>query len=64
MYLLFCAPTKQSFLYSLASCAFAFYFFGGHVHEKTVLVPLLPITALILNHPTLNLWLNLVGCFR
>ena len=39
-------PKKWVFTLSLFNISLAFYFFSYHVHEKTILIPLL---AIILN---------------
>ncbi|KAI8465567.1 MAG: ALG6, ALG8 glycosyltransferase family-domain-containing protein [Monoraphidium minutum] len=40
------APSAQGLLLGMANSAFAFYMFGYQVHEKSILLPLMPITAL------------------
>ena len=43
---------SQSFLYSLSGVSLSFFLFSYHVHEKTILLPILPISLLtIFNHP-------------
>jgi len=51
------------FVQGLAVSAFAFFLCSFQVHEKTILLPLLPVTLLALDYPSLSCWLNLVGCF-
>lgn len=48
--------TKQSFLLCLFCVSFSYFFFSYHVHEKTVLFPLLPAILLHFNHPRLASW--------
>jgi alpha-1,3-glucosyltransferase len=56
-------PSRTGFLYCLASSAFAFFLFSYQVHEKGILLPLLPITLLAGREPGLAAWLPAVGCF-
>ena len=52
LFLLWKHRNPQSFLLSLSGVSLSFYLFSYHVHEKTILVPLLPITfATIFNNP-------------
>jgi len=44
---IFLKPSKQLFPYALASCAWGFFLFSFQVHEKSVLLPLLPMTFLL-----------------
>ena len=39
-------PTPRGFAWCLATCAWAFFAFGFQTHEKSALLPLLPITLL------------------
>jgi len=56
-------PTPKIFLYSLLCCSFSFFMFSYQVHEKSVLLPLLPASLLILDHPELVSWLISVATF-
>lgn len=40
---LFRHPTPHRFVYSLITCSLAFFMFSFQVHEKTILLPALPI---------------------
>lgn len=40
-------PSNATFLLSLVNCAMSFFMFSYQVHEKSILLPLLPITMLI-----------------
>ncbi|CAI9110690.1 OLC1v1010758C1 [Oldenlandia corymbosa var. corymbosa] len=51
------APRKSSFLYGLLNSALAFYLFSFQVHEKSILLPLLPASLLALEEPSVFLWL-------
>ncbi|KAJ8505822.1 hypothetical protein OPV22_006708 [Ensete ventricosum] len=47
------APSDQGFLYSLLNNSFSFYLFSYQVHEKSILLPLLPASLLALQEPLL-----------
>ncbi|KAM7524205.1 hypothetical protein LguiA_014107 [Lonicera macranthoides] len=51
-------PNSQSFLYALLNSAFSFYLFSFQVHEKSILLPLLPATFLALEEPFIFQWLT------
>lgn len=38
--------SKKLFVYALASCALSFFLFSFQVHEKSILLPMLPLTLL------------------
>ncbi|CAJ0761694.1 2369_t:CDS:2, partial [Entrophospora sp. SA101] len=42
---------KHQLVYSLANCSLAFFLFSFQVHEKSILLPALPITLLIMDEP-------------
>ncbi|KAJ4707105.1 Alpha-1,3-glucosyltransferase [Melia azedarach] len=42
------APSRRGFLYGLLNSSFSFYFFSFQVHEKSILLPLLPASLLAL----------------
>ncbi len=44
-------PTRRRFLYGLICGSFSFYLFSFQVHEKTVLLPLLPLSLLSMEAP-------------
>ncbi|XP_022148195.1 probable dolichyl pyrophosphate Man9GlcNAc2 alpha-1,3-glucosyltransferase isoform X2 [Momordica charantia] len=46
-------PSKQGFLYGLLCSSFSFYLFSFQVHEKSILLPLLPASMLALDEPSL-----------
>ncbi|KAK1363600.1 Alpha-1,3-glucosyltransferase [Heracleum sosnowskyi] len=50
-------PSRHGFLYSLLNTAFSFYFFSFQVHEKSILLPLLPASLLALEEPFIFQWL-------
>eukprot|EP00899_Mesostigma_viride_P024519 jgi/Mesvir1/5251/Mv15370-RA.1 len=56
-------PSRTGFLYSLANSGFAFYLFSFQVHEKSILLPLLPVLMLALHEPVLALWVSGVAAF-
>jgi alpha-1,3-glucosyltransferase len=45
------APSRRRFLYALINSSLAFFLFSFQVHEKSVLLPLLPVTLLVLEEP-------------
>ncbi|XP_027073201.1 probable dolichyl pyrophosphate Man9GlcNAc2 alpha-1,3-glucosyltransferase isoform X1 [Coffea arabica] len=51
-------PKKSSFLYGLLNSALAFYLFSFQVHEKSILLPLLPASFLAMEKPFVLLWLT------
>lgn len=52
------APSNQGFLYGLLNTSFSFYLFSFQVHEKSILLPLLPASLLAVEEPFLFSWLN------
>ncbi|ODV87642.1 glycosyltransferase family 57 protein [[Candida] arabinofermentans NRRL YB-2248] len=44
---IFLKPKKNLIVWCLASCSLAFYLFSFQVHEKSILLPLMPITLLL-----------------
>lgn len=59
----FRARTWDGFVWGLVSTSFAFFLFSFQVHEKTILLPLLPLTLLATRHPLLALVGNTVATF-
>jgi len=60
-------PKKHLLPYSLTTCAMSFFLFSFQVHEKTILVPLLPVTLLYTSNDRNVLsfvcWINNVSLF-
>lgn len=56
-------PSNQGFLYGLVNSSFSFYLFSFQVHEKSILLPLLPASLLVLEEPLLFRWLTHFGLF-
>jgi alpha-1,3-glucosyltransferase len=60
-------PRKKLLVWALAACSFSFYLFSFQVHEKTILVPLLPITLLYSTTNTDEIamvsWINNIASF-
>lgn len=52
------SPSSRSFLYALLNSAFSFYLFSFQVHEKSILLPLLPACLLALEEPFIYQWLT------
>ncbi|KAM5574647.1 hypothetical protein ABKV19_013875 [Rosa sericea] len=57
------APSKKGFLYGLLNSAFSFYLFSFQVHEKSILLPLLPASLLAGEEPFLFTWMTLYALF-
>ncbi|KAJ1655715.1 Glucosyltransferase-like protein [Dispira simplex] len=56
-------PTLPRLLYALANCSLAFFLFSFQVHEKSILIPALPITLLMAQERTLVFSFINVGMF-
>ncbi|EXB51439.1 putative dolichyl pyrophosphate Man9GlcNAc2 alpha-1,3-glucosyltransferase [Morus notabilis] len=57
------APSKQGFLYGLLNSAFSFYLFSFQVHEKSILLPLLPASLLAIEEPFVHSWMTHYALF-
>lgn len=55
------SPSSQGFLYGLLNSSLPFYLFSFQVHEKSILLPLLPASLLALDNPSLYKWLTHYG---
>lgn len=59
-------PTKLRFLFSLASSALSFFFFSFQVHEKSILLCVIPVSLLISVDEIFafsSTWIHLVAIF-
>lgn len=56
-------PTIRTFKYSLVSTSLVFYLMSYQVHEKTILVPALPILLLIREHSQTVMWFSTLSTF-
>lgn len=63
-------PRRELFPFALASCAWGFFLFSFQVHEKSVLLPLLPMTILLGGEGGLGIqmrawvgWANILGAW-
>ncbi|GMH35336.1 hypothetical protein BSKO_03204 [Bryopsis sp. KO-2023] len=56
-------PSQTGFVYSMANSALGFFLFSYQVHEKSILLALLPITMLAVDEPHLAQWLPIVASF-
>ncbi|GBB87903.1 hypothetical protein RclHR1_01440018 [Rhizophagus clarus] len=56
-------PDKHRLIYCLANSALAFFMFSFQVHEKSILLPALPITLLILDESFWSSWFNNIALF-
>ncbi|BBN05231.1 alpha-1,3-glucosyltransferase [Marchantia polymorpha subsp. ruderalis] len=50
------APSRKGFVYSMLNCSLAFYFFSYQVHEKSVLLPVIPVSLLAIEEPQVVQW--------
>ncbi|XP_027358748.1 probable dolichyl pyrophosphate Man9GlcNAc2 alpha-1,3-glucosyltransferase [Abrus precatorius] len=50
------SPSNRGFLYGLLNSSFSFYLFSFQVHEKSILLPLLPATLLAVEEPFIFRW--------
>ncbi|KAG7391314.1 Glucosyltransferase-like protein [Phytophthora pseudosyringae] len=56
-------PTNLRFVLSLAICSLSFFLFSFQVHEKTILLPLLPISFLFAHNALLSGWFSVLSAF-
>lgn len=45
------APSRRRFLYAMINSSLGFFLFSFQVHEKSILLPLMPVTLLVLEEP-------------
>ncbi|MQL99850.1 hypothetical protein Taro_032581 [Colocasia esculenta] len=57
------SPSDRGFLYSLLNSSFSFYLFSYQVHEKSILLPLIPASLLALEEPTAFGWFTYYALF-
>jgi alpha-1,3-glucosyltransferase len=62
-FMLFRRPSIRMFLLSLANVSLAFFLLAFQVHEKNILMPLLPLSLLWNNHRHLVTCATTVACF-
>eukprot|EP00775_Hariotina_reticulata_P013468 gene13468-13594_t len=56
-------PSAPGLLLGMANSAFAFFMFSYQVHEKSILLSLLPLTMLAAREPDLAIWGPVVAAF-
>ncbi|OWZ24650.1 Dolichyl pyrophosphate Man9GlcNAc2 alpha-1,3-glucosyltransferase [Phytophthora megakarya] len=56
-------PSNLRFVLSLAICSLSFFLFSFQVHEKTILLPLLPISLLFAHNALLSGWFSVLSTF-
>lgn len=56
-------PNARTFLSSLFNTSMAFFLFSYQAHEKSILLPLLPITLLTSEYDYLSVWLITTASF-
>ena len=57
------SPTKRTFQYSLVTTSLSFFCFSFQVHEKTILVPALPLILMVREHPIAVNWFVILSTF-
>jgi alpha-1,3-glucosyltransferase len=57
------APTSRLLVLSTAGCALSAYLLSYQVHEKQILIPLMPIALLAKDMPATALWASLTSTF-
>nr|XP_006634979.1 PREDICTED: dolichyl pyrophosphate Man9GlcNAc2 alpha-1,3-glucosyltransferase isoform X1 [Lepisosteus oculatus] len=60
---LFIDPTFRGFKLALVNCSLAFFLFSFQVHEKSILLPALPVCLLISELPFMTTWFLQVTTF-
>ncbi|CAA6654544.1 unnamed protein product [Spirodela intermedia] len=58
LFSLYQVPSNHGFLHALLNSSFSFYLFSYQVHEKSILLPLIPASLLALEEPTAFGWLT------
>ena len=56
-------PSPRGLLLCMASSAFSFFLFSYQVHEKSILLPLMPLTLLAPDLPLLAAWMPAMAAF-
>ncbi|KAK3830083.1 MAG: dolichyl pyrophosphate Man9GlcNAc2 alpha-1,3-glucosyltransferase [Linnemannia elongata] len=56
-------PTKRGLIYGLINSSLSFFLLSFQVHEKSILLPALPITLLILDEPAIGALFNTLATF-
>ncbi|KAI9208062.1 glycosyl transferase [Polychytrium aggregatum] len=56
-------PSPKRLLYGLLNGSLGFFLCSFMVHEKSILLPLLPATILLLDEPVVGVWFNNVAMF-
>ncbi|KAJ0408398.1 hypothetical protein P43SY_003124 [Pythium insidiosum] len=56
-------PTKSRFLLALCCSSLSFFLFSFQVHEKSILLPLLPVSMLYAQTPLLSSWFSVISTF-
>lgn len=56
-------PTPYRFLHSLVNSSLSFFLFSFQVHEKSILLAIIPVSLLAVVHPFVSTWFILVATF-
>ncbi|GJP49772.1 hypothetical protein CLOM_g8943 [Closterium sp. NIES-68] len=54
-------PSAHGLVLCMLNSSLGFFFFAFQVHEKSILLPLLPVSMLALHHPHLHRWFTTVA---
>lgn len=55
--------SKHFSLYPQVTTSLSFFLFSFHVHEKTILLVVLPVSLLLVLHPHTFVWFNVVAVY-
>lgn len=62
IHVLFSRNPKR-FFYSLFNASLGFFLFSFQVHEKSIMIPCLPMTLLIEDEPAVSIWFNNIAVY-
>lgn len=57
-------PSPRGLIYAMTNSALSFFLLSFQVHEKSILLPLMPASALLLYEPSAGIWFAVVAAFR
>lgn len=56
-------PSQRRLMLAAGGCALSAYLFSYQVHEKQILIPLIPVSLVFGTYPLLSTWMSLVATF-